>query len=542
VRAQIITNGSKLSDAWMTAYAPYLDMLGVSFDTASDALNHEQGRWTRGARAPEPTGSGSRGGEPQGRALRHLLRAASLSRAHGVELKVNTVVTRKNAGEDLSAVINEAAPSRWKVLQVLALEGENAGPAAINDVAPLLLPRAAYDAFVDRNRAGLATPSVLVPEPNDVMISSYILLDEHARFLDSSTGGKTPTCSILDVGVSAAAAELLSSAGGGHNAAAFKRRDGDFYCNTGTTPLGPPGGGAAAAETVTRAAAARGFATAAAPALPAAPVAAAAAAAPHLEVEVKFEVPRHFADTLTHRFAASPPRIKTFTDTYYERSGRPLTTRDMWLRQRGATVELKWPAAAAAAAPSAPSGSDSTAPATGTAAVDAYNESTDWPTISGALQATAGVAPLPTPYPATPDALAAYMAAAGYTPFAVLTTTRSRYALTIRGARVFVDIDRVTFLPPRGGGAGAPLGEYSIGEVELVAAGAAAEAGGGGGDPRAAVAGVLTALLRSDDAPRARPVRGKVLEYLARHDAPHYAALGASGLLASKLGPHQGAW
>ena len=46
--------------------------------------------------------------------------------------------------------------------------------------------------------------SCLVPESNDAMRNSYLILDEYMRFLDNTGGSKTPSLSLLDVGVEAA--------------------------------------------------------------------------------------------------------------------------------------------------------------------------------------------------------------------------------------------------------------------------------------------------------------------------------------------------
>ena len=153
--AQVISNGSLIKPGWMAANAQHLDMLGVSFDTASDEVNFQHGRWPAGGTLPAARSSG------RSRAERHLLRACSLAREHGVDVKVNTVVTSKNADECVAPVINEARPSRWKVFQVLALEGENCGEGALSDVAPLLLSRERYDAYVARNRAALEHPDIM---------------------------------------------------------------------------------------------------------------------------------------------------------------------------------------------------------------------------------------------------------------------------------------------------------------------------------------------------------------------------------------------
>ena len=65
--------------------------------------------------------------------------------------------------------------------------------------------REEFDSFCERH----SRQSMLVPEANDVMRNSYLLLDEELRFLDCSGNGKVPSQSILEVGVERA----LSQAG-----------------------------------------------------------------------------------------------------------------------------------------------------------------------------------------------------------------------------------------------------------------------------------------------------------------------------------------
>lgn len=181
----IITNGSLLTPEWMKANAGNLDMLGMSFDSASDAVNYDLGRWAKGGKRPDPAAPD--------RAVSKLRRAAELAHEHGVAFKMNTVVTALNADELLAPLINEVRPARWKVFQVLAVDTENSGEGALTNVRPLLVGREAFDAYVDRNRSQLDDPGILKAEPNDVMQASYIILDERARLLDPSTGGKIPT-------------------------------------------------------------------------------------------------------------------------------------------------------------------------------------------------------------------------------------------------------------------------------------------------------------------------------------------------------------
>lgn len=95
---------------------------------------------------------------------------------------MNTVVTALNADEDMSPLINELRPMRWKVFQVLPLEGENcgAGKGAGQDVLPLLITHEQFQRYIERNAGGLdaslSHDGVLEAEDNDTMKTSYVLV------------------------------------------------------------------------------------------------------------------------------------------------------------------------------------------------------------------------------------------------------------------------------------------------------------------------------------------------------------------------------
>jgi radical S-adenosyl methionine domain-containing protein 2 len=222
----VISNGSHMTPAWFDVHGRYLDIVGLSCDTASAEVNWRHGRVPAGAARP-PTSAAH-----QPSAIAH--RAATLARMYGCRFKVNTVVTALNKDEDLSPLINALAPDRWKIFQVLAVEGENtgAGRGPRQDMTGLPVSAAEFDAYVARNTEGL-TPALrardlVKPEDNRTMQRAYILIDEHGRFLDASSGSKTPSRPILDVGIDAAAADLLAGQGGGFDRPLFLARGG-FY-------------------------------------------------------------------------------------------------------------------------------------------------------------------------------------------------------------------------------------------------------------------------------------------------------------------------
>jgi radical S-adenosyl methionine domain-containing protein 2 len=118
------------------------------------------------------------------------------------------------------------------------LDGENTGKdtGSLRDARELVITDEQFQAFLDRHKH---QPS-LVPESNEVMKDSYLLLDEEmryvvifvyfgshdecfcGRFLNCSDSGKKPGRSLLDVGVH----EALKDAG--FDEKAFFERGGVF--------------------------------------------------------------------------------------------------------------------------------------------------------------------------------------------------------------------------------------------------------------------------------------------------------------------------
>ncbi|CAF1161478.1 unnamed protein product [Rotaria sordida] len=99
----------------------------------------------------------------------------------------------------MTYAIEEFEPIRWKVLQCLLINEENAE-------------------FCQHHQH----LKCFVPESNIAMRNSYLILDEHMRFLDRRNGHKDLSPSILDVGVEAA---LNRS---GFDEEVFFKRDGQY--------------------------------------------------------------------------------------------------------------------------------------------------------------------------------------------------------------------------------------------------------------------------------------------------------------------------
>ncbi|KAB5592695.1 NADH flavin oxidoreductase/NADH oxidase [Ceratobasidium theobromae] len=179
----VVTNSSKITEKWLDEYGQYLDIMAISCDTFNIETDLKHKRAEKG----KPTH------------IKHVFDVVRWCKARGIGVKLNSVITKYNYDEDMNASISELAPFRWKVFQVLVLDGENNGTenGALRDARDLLITKEQFQSFLDRHKE----QKCLVPEDNDTMKDSYLLIDEEMRFLDCSGGGKIPGRSILKVGV-----------------------------------------------------------------------------------------------------------------------------------------------------------------------------------------------------------------------------------------------------------------------------------------------------------------------------------------------------
>lgn len=180
----VISNGSKIREGFLREYGRYLDILAVSCDSFVRETNRAIGR-------------GEDGGRGDGGHVAQVFRVAGWCREYGIMFKLNTVVNTFNWDEDMAAQIAELAPFRWKVFQCLIVEGENEDETRVRDARRFLISQEQWQTFCDRHKH----LPCYVPEDNQTMAGSYLLLDERMRFLDKGDGPMKKSDSLLDVGV-----------------------------------------------------------------------------------------------------------------------------------------------------------------------------------------------------------------------------------------------------------------------------------------------------------------------------------------------------
>lgn len=157
----IVTNGSLVKPNFFDSYGQYIDIIAISCDSFNEATNVKIGRGT-------------------GKHLHHLQALSKLCCAYGVKFKINTVVNRYNIDENMNESIRLLAPFRWKCFQVLVVPGENDSDATLRNAKRFVITDEEFRKFCEVHSHN----ECFVAEPNNLMRDSYLVLDEHMRFLD----------------------------------------------------------------------------------------------------------------------------------------------------------------------------------------------------------------------------------------------------------------------------------------------------------------------------------------------------------------------
>ncbi|MFY1110221.1 MAG: viperin family antiviral radical SAM protein [Methanosarcinaceae archaeon] len=165
----IVTNGSMINEKNIHQIARYADWVGVSVDSVS---NLKEARLGRG----------------RGRHVSHAIEVADLVHEYGIKLKVNTTVTKPTCRENMKPLIQRLNPHRWKVFQMLHIEGQN--DDCVNELA---VTGSEFQDFVKRHEhIRLIGGKKPVFESKEDMIGSYFILSPSGKVI-SNEGGSYST-------------------------------------------------------------------------------------------------------------------------------------------------------------------------------------------------------------------------------------------------------------------------------------------------------------------------------------------------------------
>ncbi|GHT62962.1 radical SAM protein [Bacteroidia bacterium] len=180
LETSIVTNTSQIDFEWVKNISSYLDILAISIDSLNLETNIKIGSNQSGKIL----------------SINNLRNISTACQCFGVQLKINTVVSKFNHTEKLTDFVNEMQPFRWKILQATEVKGQN--DCNFEEVA---VSTDDFLYFCSRNSKGLLPEIKVVKESNELIKGSYIMVDCLGRFFDSSQSCHNYSAPILEVGV-----------------------------------------------------------------------------------------------------------------------------------------------------------------------------------------------------------------------------------------------------------------------------------------------------------------------------------------------------
>jgi len=160
----IITNGSLMTDEDIRELAPRMQIIGISMDSGDSDTNERIGRCGKKKKSQQVS-------------YKRVAEILRLARKYNpkIECKLNTVICSENWQEDFHSVIQEIAPDRWKVFQMLPVADT---PEIRDKQQPLVVTDEQFHHFISKHN-GL---DIMRPENNDAMTESYVMVDPFGRF------------------------------------------------------------------------------------------------------------------------------------------------------------------------------------------------------------------------------------------------------------------------------------------------------------------------------------------------------------------------
>lgn len=181
----IVSNGTGLTEEFLQNWHHCIDWIGISIDASNDVLHAQIGRGLKRDLRQQRSSHLADSIVVWNRCVRY-----------GIRMKLNTVVNAMNVDDDMTELVLKLRPDRWKIFQVLPVDGQNDGL-----VDPLLISGAEFDTWISRHHEVVQAGIDFVPESNELMRGSYAMMDALGRFYTNINGEHEYTNSVMDVGV-----------------------------------------------------------------------------------------------------------------------------------------------------------------------------------------------------------------------------------------------------------------------------------------------------------------------------------------------------
>ena len=171
MKVALITNGQLLNEGFLADKKDKIDTIGISIDSLVDKSNLEIGRACKGI----------------GISRDEYIEKCQLIKSYGIGLKINTVVNSLNYKESMLNFLEITEPDKWKVFNILLLDGEN------NNAKKYKVSEDKFTQFIENHKKYQP-----VIEDNEDMIGSYITISPGGVLVDNSSGKYIYSNSLVD--------------------------------------------------------------------------------------------------------------------------------------------------------------------------------------------------------------------------------------------------------------------------------------------------------------------------------------------------------
>jgi len=178
----IVSNGTGLTEEFLEKWNHVIDWIGLSIDASNDKMHAEM---KRGLKKDLSMARSTH--------LKNSKEVWNRCRKYDIRMKLNTVVSKINLEDNMIKLVRELQPNRWKIFEVLPVEGQN--DTYLNK---FLLEKGEFIKWVNRHSYIDKEGIPFVPESNELMRGSYAMLDALGRFYNNEDNGHTYTDSILE--------------------------------------------------------------------------------------------------------------------------------------------------------------------------------------------------------------------------------------------------------------------------------------------------------------------------------------------------------
>jgi radical S-adenosyl methionine domain-containing protein 2 len=169
----VVTNGYYLNRERIFKFSPLVDWLGFSIDSADEQVEATLGRGIGGH-------------------VQRITELAKIVHEAGIKLKLNTTVTKLNWMEDMRSLMQRLKPDRWKVFQVLRIEGQND-----SNFDELSISDDQFNYFKHLNQTTEGISPVF--ESNRAMIASYFMLSPSGMAMSNLDGSNRTLSSLSNM-------------------------------------------------------------------------------------------------------------------------------------------------------------------------------------------------------------------------------------------------------------------------------------------------------------------------------------------------------